>query len=102
MRVRPELDPDVDDEAPVGSRITSYDKAHFVTYLRLLDADAEGADWQEVARIVLHRDPLAEPARTRQCWASHLARAQWMTREGYRRLLEQAVAELGPHVPPFH
>lgn len=33
-----ELDPDVDDEAPTGNEITSYDERHFVTYLRLLDA----------------------------------------------------------------
>ena len=49
MRVRPELDPDVEDEAPTGPDITVYDEEHFVTYLRLLDADAEGADWTEVA-----------------------------------------------------
>ena len=65
MRVKPELAPDVDDEAPDGPDITVYDEAHFVTYLRLLDAERDGADWTEVARIVLHRDPLArrrEPA----------------------------------------
>ena len=91
MRVRPELDPDVDDEAPTGfDLITPYDEVHFVTYLRLLDADADGADWTEVARIVLHRDPTTDAARTRRCWESHLARAQWMTKRGYRRLLEQA------------
>ena len=93
MRVRPELDPDVEDEAPTGPDITIYDEEHFVTYLRLLDADKEGADWTEVARIVLHRDPSTDPARTRRCWESHLARAQWMTKTGYRRILEQAVAE---------
>ena len=38
MRVRPELDPDVEDVAPDGPDITVYDEAHFVTYLRLLDA----------------------------------------------------------------
>ncbi len=38
MRVRPELDPDVDDLAPSGREITAYDERHFVTYLRLLDA----------------------------------------------------------------
>jgi len=91
MRVRPELDPDVDDLAPTAPEITIYDEAHFVTYLRLLDADADGADWREVAQIVLHRDPAAE--RTRTCWESHLARAQWMTRAGYRKILEQAAAE---------
>ncbi len=93
MRVRPELDPDVDDLAPTVPEITIYDEAHFITYLRLLDAETDGADWTEVARIVLHRDPVAEAERTRQCWQSHLARAQWMTRTGYRKILEQAVAE---------
>jgi hypothetical protein len=39
--------------------LTGYDHQHLVTYLRLLDADAEGADWQEVARIVLHLEPEA-------------------------------------------
>jgi hypothetical protein len=93
MRVRPELDPDVDDEAPSGPDVTLYDEAHFLTYLRLLDADAEGADWAEVARIVLHRNPIDEEERTRRCWESHLARARWMTKRGYRRILEQAIEE---------
>lgn len=93
MRVQPQLDPDVEDEAPTGSDITIYDEEHFVTYLRLLDAEADGADWTEVAWIVLHRDPAADEARTRLCWESHLARAQWMTKHGYRRILEQAVEE---------
>lgn len=93
MRVQPELDPDVDDEAPAGPDITLYDEAHFVTYLRLLDAEADGAGWEEVARIVLHRDPLRDAARTRRCWESHLARARWMTKTGYRRILAQAAEE---------
>ena len=91
MRVRPELDPDVEDEAPTRfDLITPYDEVHYVTYLRLLDAESDGADWTEVARIVLHRDPAADAARTRRCWESHLARAHWMTERGYRRILEQA------------
>ncbi|WP_234050573.1 MULTISPECIES: DNA -binding domain-containing protein [unclassified Xanthobacter] len=93
MRVRPELDPDVDDLAPTTPEITIYDEAHFVTYLRLLDAEADSADWREVARIVLHRDPVAEADRTRLCWQSHMARAQWMMKTGYRKILEQATAE---------
>ncbi|VDC23108.1 DNA -binding domain-containing protein [Pseudogemmobacter humi] len=90
MRVPVELDPDVDDEAPAGDAITAYDERHYVTYLRLLDAKAEGADWKEVARIVLHRDPVAEELRTYRCWQSHLERTQWLSREGYRKILEQA------------
>ena len=82
-----ELDPDVADEAPLAETITPYDEQHFVTYLRLLDADAEGADWREVARIVLHRDPVAEPERSRRCWEAHLRRAKWMTEHGTRHLL---------------
>ena len=92
MRVSVELDPDVNDVAPTGDKITTYDERHFVTYLRLLDAKAEDADWKEVARIVLHRDPVAEEVRSFRCWQSHLERAQWLWREGYKRILEQAVA----------
>ncbi len=82
-----ELDPDVADEAPTAESITPYDEQHFVTYLRLLDAEAEGADWREVARIVLHLDPAAEPERSQRCWSEHLRRARWMTEHGYRHLL---------------
>jgi hypothetical protein len=37
--------------------LTVYDEEHLMTYLRLLDADVEGADWRDGARIVLHIDP---------------------------------------------
>jgi hypothetical protein len=83
----PPLDPSVSDAAPDCSALTSYDEQHLVTYLRLLDADSEGADWQEVARIVLHIDPVREPDRAHKAWESHLARARWMTVSGYRHLL---------------
>ena len=83
----PPNDPDVADTAPTDSTLTDYDRQHFVTYLRLLDADDEGADWREVARIVLHIDPDREPARARTTFDSHLARAKWMTEHGYRHVL---------------
>lgn len=87
-----ELDPEVDDVAPSGNIITAYDEQHYVTYLRLLDASRDGANWQEIACIVLHRDSVAEEMRTYRCWQSHLERAQWLSREGYRKILEQAAA----------
>lgn len=93
MSSRTALDPDVDDKAPTGHTITAYDERHFVTYLRLLDAKAEGADWQEVAQIVLHRDPATDERRTYRCWQSHLKRAQWLSREGYREILKQAAGD---------
>jgi hypothetical protein len=47
---KPPLDPDVADTAPSDSVLTVYDEEHVITYLRLLDADAQGADWREVTR----------------------------------------------------
>lgn len=83
----PPLDPDVANVAPTDPALTGYDQEHLVTYLRLLDADTEGADWREVTRIVLHIDPEREPDRARHAFDSHLARAKWMTEQGYRHLL---------------
>jgi len=83
----PPLDPSVDDVAPTAAILTGYDERHVITYLRLLDADADGAQWEEVARIVLHIDPAKEPARARRAWETHLARARWMTERGYGHLL---------------
>ena len=84
---KPPLDPPVNDAAPNSSVLTAYDEQHAVTYLRLLDAAAEDADWREVTRVVLHIDPNREPARARRAWESHLARARWMTQRGYEHLL---------------
>jgi hypothetical protein len=84
---KPPLDPNVADVAPSGAILTAYDHEHLVTYLRLLDAEADGADWRDVARIVLHLDPEREFDRARRAFESHLARAKWMTERGYWQLL---------------
>jgi hypothetical protein len=81
-------DPNVADFAPEDPALTSYDEQHVVTYMRLLQADSEGADWREVARIVLHIDPEHEADRARLAYQSHLARAKWLTEKG--RLLRGA------------
>ncbi|MEH2566769.1 DNA -binding domain-containing protein [Bradyrhizobium sp. AZCC 2289] len=91
---KPPLDPDIADTAPTDAMLTRYDEEHIITYLRLLDADADGADWQEVARIVLHIDPEREPERARRAFDSHLARARWMTEQGYRQLLRGGASNL--------
>jgi len=90
MRNKPDPHAPVADEAPNGPSITSYDELHFVHYLRLLDADAEGADWREIARIVLGIDPGKEPERARRAYQTHTARARWMTEYGYLELLRGA------------
>jgi hypothetical protein len=89
----PALDPDVADVAPNESVLTTYDEQHLVTYWRLLDAEAAGADWKEVARIVLRIDPDREPVRARNAFDSHLARARWMADHGYRDLLRGGTTE---------
>jgi hypothetical protein len=71
---KPPLDPDVADTAPSNSVLTVYDQEHIIAYLRLLDADADGADWRDVARKALHLDPEHEPDRARRAFDSHLSR----------------------------
>ena len=75
------------DEAPSSPSLTAYDRQHLKTYLRLLDAEADGADWRSAAAIVLGLDVEGEPHRAHRTHASHLARAHWMTEHGYRDLL---------------
>lgn len=72
---------------PESDRLTSYDESHLAAYIRLLDADAEGADWREAVQIIFGFDPTNDPDRARVMHESHLARARWMTTTGYRQLL---------------
>ena len=83
----PPLDPPVADLAPTAPVLTGYDEQHLIAYLRLLDADSEGADWQEVAKLVLKINPNSHPQRGRRAWESNLARAKWMSTDGFEYLL---------------
>lgn len=78
------------DEPPKSEHVTDYDRDHVVTYLRLLDAEADAAHWREVVRIVFGLDPDNQPERALRVHESHLARARWMTENGYRDLLRSA------------
>ncbi|MBY0508521.1 MAG: DUF2285 domain-containing protein [Rhodospirillaceae bacterium] len=82
------LNPEIADEAPWSDTVTDYDEAHFVVYLRLLDAQADGASENDMARIVLGIDPRKEPQRARSALDTHLSRARWMTEHGYKDLLK--------------
>ena len=76
------------DEPPQSDHVTAYDREHAKTYLRLLDAAAANADWQEVARVVLGLDPSQDPDHAKRVHDAHLARARWMTAAGYRDLIQ--------------
>ena len=78
--------PPVADIAPDADIVTDYDTHHYITYLRLLDAELDGADWREVSKIVLHLDPANDEPRARRAWESHLARAHWIS-DNHRRIL---------------
>ncbi|MBB5051872.1 MULTISPECIES: DUF2285 domain-containing protein [Afipia] len=77
-----------DDQPPDVPHLTPYDEGHVEIYLRLLDADHEGADWREAVQIIFGIDPDKEPERARRVHDSHLARARWMTTTGYRGFLK--------------
>jgi hypothetical protein len=83
----PPIDPHVADVAPTEAALTDYDKQHMITYMRVCDADQQGAD----CRIVLRIDPDTEADRARLAFESHLSRARWMTKQGYRHLLRSDV-----------
>ena len=87
---RPMTIPAFETDAPDAERITAYDKRHFVTYLRLLDATEEGADWCEIVQVLFGLDASCDPQRARTVYDSHLTRARWMTTHGYRHLLEMS------------
>jgi hypothetical protein len=82
---------------PQSESITPYDEVHFVTYIRLLDANAEGADWREAVYYIFEIDPEADPNRARQVHDNHLKRAKWMTETGYLLLLQKARDEADGH-----
>lgn len=82
--------PPFEDNPPADESVTAYDQRHFVTYLRVLDAEAEGADWREIVAIVFELDPAVDTDRARRVYESHLDRARWMTSHGYKDLLEKS------------
>ena len=78
--------PDFMHRPPQADSVTAYDEAHFVTYLRLLDAATDGAAWEEIARVVFGVDPSAEAEQAKAMYDSHLERARWMARSGYKKI----------------
>jgi hypothetical protein len=62
-------------------------------YMRLLDAESDGADWREAVAVLFGIDPRQEPDRASRVHHSHLARARWMTDHGYRQLVREAKIE---------
>lgn len=64
--------PAILDEVPWSEDLTDYDRDHFVTYLRLLDAVEDRASEEEICRIVFGIDSAKEPERAKRAFESHL------------------------------
>ena len=86
----PEDNPVILNEVPDrhSKTLTDYDKRNLKTYLRLLDAASEGAEWEEAARLILKLDPKSDPKGTFTVWHQHMERARWMTAEGWKELAD--------------
>ena len=77
----------ISDLAPDGPDLTAYDRDQMPTYLRLIDAADDGADWREAVEIIFGVDPNADLERARATYDSHLARARWISAQGYQSLV---------------
>lgn len=75
------------DQPPADDQPTDYDKEQLTLYLRLLDADRDGAGWQEAVEIIFGIDPSENPERAETVFTSHLNRAKWLASSGYLDLL---------------
>ncbi|PAP99499.1 DUF2285 domain-containing protein [Mesorhizobium mediterraneum] len=80
------MKPGIFEEVPWSDSITVYDKENFTIYMRILDACADNASEEEIARLILGIDPTLEPIRARNAVRSHIDRANWMVTTGYKEL----------------
>lgn len=78
----------VDPVAPTGDTLTRYDRAHYLLYGRLLDADTDDSDWQITALTILGCDVSNDPEGAKLCFDSHLLRARWLIDSGLDLMLE--------------
>jgi hypothetical protein len=78
------------DQPPDSSVLTPYDREHLKTYLRLLDAEADGACWEEAVTVIFGLDPDKDAQRAARVYTTHLARAKWMTENGFRHLVRSS------------
>jgi hypothetical protein len=75
---------------PDEPAVTDYDRAHAAVYLRMLDAEADGAAWDRGAALALGQDVCADRAAAYLMYTSHLKRAHWLRDHGFFRLLGES------------
>jgi hypothetical protein len=63
-------------------QITEYDRAHFLTYARILDAVRFDQAWQEAAIEILDLDVEGDEYGSYRIWRAHVDRAEWIVSDG--------------------
>jgi hypothetical protein len=66
----------------LNDRITEYDRAHFLSYARILDAVRFNQTWQEAARDILDLDAESDEPSAYRIWCAHVDRAEWIVGDG--------------------
>ena len=82
------VDAGIEAEAPSDCPLTLYDRKHFLTYARLIDAANEGVEWKLAVSSILQRDVVGDPDAAKFCYDSHMARARWIASEGLKGILK--------------
>lgn len=77
------------DNAPDVDAITTYDRRCLQLYIMLIDADDAGASWQEAYEWAFQEKIGPDNKAANSRYRSHLRRARWMTKTGYRFLLSE-------------
>jgi hypothetical protein len=69
-------------------QITDYDRAHFLTYARILDAVSRDQAWQEAASEILELNVAADEPDACRVWSAHVDRAEWIVGDGLALIVE--------------
>jgi hypothetical protein len=70
--------------------ITEYDRAHFLTYARILDAVRCNQSWQESACDILDLDVAADEECAYRIWDAHVVRAEWIVGDGLALIVQNS------------
>jgi hypothetical protein len=68
-------------------QITDYDRAHFLTYARILDAVNSDQAWHQAASKILILDVAGDEANAYRIWSAHVDRAEWIVGEGLKLIV---------------
>ena len=78
--------PPLAEAVPCSDNLTAYDRAHFTIYMKLLTATTDEASVEEMAKDIFGIDPVREPDRAKKTVNSHVDRANWILKSGYKEL----------------